>query len=62
MFILSDDVGWSNISMYNQGMLGFKTPNIDRIGKEGVMFTDGYAQATCTAGRVAIITGHLLTE
>ena len=58
LFILSDDVGWSDVSLYNQGIRGYKTPNIDRIGKEGIMFTDAYAQATCTAGRAAIITGQ----
>ena len=58
LVIFGDDIGWSNVSAYNMGMMGYKTPNIDRIAKEGVMFTDYYAQQSCTAGRSAFITGQ----
>ena len=53
-----DDVGQSDISAYSHGLMGFKTPNIDRIAKEGVMFTDYYAEQSCTAGRASFITGQ----
>jgi arylsulfatase A-like enzyme len=53
-----DDIGWYNISAYNQGVMGYKTPNIDRLAKEGAMFTDWYAQQSCTAGRATFITGQ----
>jgi arylsulfatase len=53
-----DDIGYWNISAYNQGMMGYKTPNIDRIAKEGALFTDSYGQQSCTAGRAAFITGQ----
>jgi len=56
--IWGDDIGWSNISAYNHGMMGYKTPNIDRIAQEGAMFTDFYAQQSCTAGRSAFILGE----
>ena len=59
LIIWGDDVGWWNISAYNQGMMGYKTPNIDRIAKEGVLFTDWYGQQSCTAGRAAFITGQV---
>jgi arylsulfatase len=58
LVIWGDDVGWFNISAYNHGMMGYKTPNIDRIAKEGAMFTDWYGQQSCTAGRAAFITGQ----
>jgi arylsulfatase len=58
LFIMSDDIGWFNVSAYNMGMMGYKTPNIDRIGKEGAVFTDFYGQQSCTAGRAAFITGQ----
>jgi len=58
LVIFGDDIGWSNISAYNMGMMGYKTPNIDRVAKEGIMFTDYYAQQSCTAGRAAFITGQ----
>ncbi len=58
LVIFGDDVGYWNISTYNQGMMGYKTPNIDRIAKEGSLFTDAYAQQSCTAGRSAFITGQ----
>ena len=58
LFIMGDDIGWFNISAYNMGIMGYQTPNIDRIGKEGAVFTDWYAQQSCTAGRAAFITGQ----
>ncbi|MBI5507048.1 MAG: arylsulfatase [Deltaproteobacteria bacterium] len=58
LVIWGDDVGYWNVSAYNQGMMGYKTPNIDRIAEEGAMFTDWYAQQSCTAGRAAFITGQ----
>ncbi len=56
--IWGDDIGQFNISAYNLGMMGYKTPNIDRIAKEGALFTDWYGQQSCTAGRAAFITGQ----
>ena len=56
--IWGDDIGYWNISAYNQGMMGYKTPNIDRIAKEGALFTDFYGQQSCTAGRACFITGQ----
>jgi arylsulfatase A-like enzyme len=53
-----DDVGVHNISAYNHGIMGYKTPNIDRIAKEGALFTDAYAQQSCTAGRASFILGQ----
>ena len=50
LIIWSDDIGGFNISAYNMGMMGYKTPNIERIGKEGALFTYWYAQQSCTAG------------
>ena len=58
LVISGDDVGYWNISAYNLGMTGYKTPNLDRIAKEGAIFTDYYAQQSCTAGRAAFITGQ----
>ena len=58
LVIFGDDVGWANISAYNMGMMGYRTPNIDRIAREGAMFTDHYAENSCTAGRSAFITGQ----
>ena len=58
LVMFGDDVGYWNVSAYNQGMMGYKTPNIDRIAHEGAMFTDAYAQQSCTAGRAAFITGQ----
>ena len=55
---MGDDIGMWNISAYNQGMMGYRTPNIDRIAKEGALFTDFYGQQSCTAGRAAFITGQ----
>jgi arylsulfatase len=58
LVIWGDDIGWSNVSSYNQGIMGYRTPNIDRIAQEGAMFTDWYAQQSCTAGRAAFILGQ----
>ena len=58
LVIWGDDIGQFNISAYNNGMMGYKTPNIDRIGKEGALFTDWYGQQSCTAGRAAFVTGQ----
>jgi arylsulfatase A-like enzyme len=58
LIIWGDDVGWFNISAYNRGMMGYRTPNIDRIASEGILFTDAYGQNSCTAGRAAFITGQ----
>lgn len=58
LVIWGDDIGWSNVSFNNDGMMGYKTPNIDRIANEGAKFTDWYAQQSCTAGRAAFILGQ----
>jgi arylsulfatase A-like enzyme len=58
VIIWGDDVGQSNISAYSKGMMGYQTPNIDRVAKEGVLFTDYYAEQSCTAGRAAFIMGQ----
>jgi arylsulfatase A-like enzyme len=58
LIIWGDDIGWFNLSAYNHGVMGYRTPNIDRLAKEGAMFTDWYGQQSCTAGRAAFITGQ----
>ena len=58
VIIWGDDVGQSDISAYSLGLMGFRTPNIDRIAKEGMIFTDYYAEQSCTAGRASFITGQ----
>ncbi|WP_343069043.1 arylsulfatase [Azospirillum tabaci] len=58
LVIFGDDVGQSNISAYTFGLMGYRTPNIDRIAREGMMFTDYYAEQSCTAGRSSFITGQ----
>jgi arylsulfatase A-like enzyme len=58
LVIWGDDIGQFNISAYNMGMMGYRTPNIDRIAAEGAIFTDWYGQQSCTAGRAAFITGQ----
>jgi arylsulfatase A-like enzyme len=58
VIIWGDDIGQSNISAYSHGVMGYKTPNIDRVAREGVMFTDYYAEQSCTAGRSSFITGQ----
>jgi arylsulfatase A-like enzyme len=59
LLIIADDVGWFDVGAYHRGIMGAATPNIDRIGAEGATMTDCYAQASCTAGRAAFITGQL---
>ena len=58
LVLWGDDIGWWNISYNNRGQMGYRTPNIDRIGNEGASFTDYYGQQSCTAGRAAFITGQ----
>lgn len=57
--IMGDDIGWSNIGVYNQGMMAGRTPHLDKLANEGMRFTDYYAEASCTAGRANFITGEL---
>src|SRR4051794_30382372 len=59
LVIWGDDIGIWNLSAYSRGAMGYRTPNIDRIAKEGAIFTDHYGQPSCTAGRAAFITGQL---
>src|SRR5262245_46205552 len=56
--IWGDDIGQSNLSVYSKGLMGYRTPNIDRIANEGMIFTDYYGEQSCTAGRAAFITGQ----
>ena len=58
LVIWGDDVGQSNISAYTRGMMGYQTPNIDRIAKEGILFTDYYGEQSCTAGRASFMLGQ----
>lgn len=58
VIIFGDDIGQSNLSIYSKGLMGYRTPNIDRIAEEGLIFTDYYAEQSCTAGRAAFITGQ----
>jgi arylsulfatase A-like enzyme len=58
LILWGDDVGWWNISFNSRGQMGYRTPNIDRVGNEGAVFTDYYGQQSCTAGRAAFITGQ----
>ena len=57
--IMGDDIGIWNIGAYHRGMMAGRTPNLDRLAAEGMLFTDYYAEASCTAGRAAFITGEL---
>src|SRR5271169_2093748 len=59
LVIFGDDIGWFNVSSFSGDLMGVPTPNIDRIGKEGLRLTSFYAQPSCTAGRAAFITGQL---
>jgi len=59
LVIMGDDVGWFNIGTYHRGIMSGKTPNLDKLADEGMMFTDYYAEASCTAGRANFITGEL---
>jgi arylsulfatase len=56
--IWGDDIGRDNLSVFTKGMMGYQTPNIDRIANEGMLFTDAYADQSCTAGRSSFITGQ----
>jgi len=58
LVIFGDDIGQTNVSAYTMGLMGYRTPNIDRIAKEGMIFTDYYAEQSCTAGRSSSITGQ----
>jgi arylsulfatase A-like enzyme len=58
LVIWGDDIGISNLSCYTHGLMGYRTPNIDRLAKEGMMFTDSYGEQSCTAGRSSFITGQ----
>jgi arylsulfatase len=58
LVIWGDDIGITNLSCYSHGMMGYRTPNIDRLAKEGMMFTDSYGEQSCTAGRASFITGQ----
>src|SRR5208283_5305206 len=58
VIIWGDDIGQSDVSAYSRGLMGFHTPNIDRVAREGMMFTDFYAEQSCTAGRASFITGQ----
>lgn len=58
LVIWGDDIGISNLSCYSQGLMGYRTPNIDRLAKEGMLFTDSYGEQSCTAGRSSFITGQ----
>lgn len=58
LLIMADDIGWFNLSAYNLGVMGYRTPHIDRIAREGALFTDWYGEQSCTAGRAAFITGQ----
>src|SRR6187399_2353744 len=58
LVIWGDDIGIANLSCYSHGLMGYQTPNIDRIAKEGMRFTDAYGEQSCTAGRSSFITGQ----
>jgi len=58
LVIWGDDIGWFNINAYNRGMMGYKTPNIDKIANDGILFTDAYGQNSCTAGRATFLIGQ----
>src|SRR5215475_8547278 len=58
LVIWGDDIGITNLSCYSHGVMGYQTPNIDRLAKEGMMFTDSYGEQSCTAGRASFITGQ----
>lgn len=59
LFIMGDDVGWFNLSAYHRGIMSGRTPNLDKLAAEGMLFTDYYAEASCTAGRASFITGEI---
>jgi arylsulfatase A-like enzyme len=59
VFIMGDDIGWFNIGAYHRGIMAGRTPNLDRLASQGMIFTDYYAEASCTAGRANFVTGQL---
>src|SRR5262245_16496635 len=59
LVIMGDDIGWFNVGAYHQGIMSGKTPNLDKLAAQGMRFTDYYAEASCTAGRAAFITGEI---
>src|SRR5262245_49812355 len=59
LVIMGDDIGWFNIGAYHRGLMSGKTPNLDRLASQGMLFTDYYAEASCTAGRANFITGEI---
>src|ERR1700745_655104 len=59
LFIMGDDIGMWNIGAYHRGIMSGKTPNLDKLASQGVLFTDYYAEASCTAGRANFITGEI---
>ncbi|MFT3883212.1 MAG: sulfatase-like hydrolase/transferase [Gemmatales bacterium] len=59
LYIMGDDVGWFNIGAYHRGIMSGKTPNLDKLASQGMLFTDYYAEASCTAGRASFITGEI---
>ena len=59
LVIMGDDIGMWNIGAYHRGLMAGRTPNLDKMAKEGMLFTDYYAEASCTAGRANFITGEL---
>ena len=59
LFIMADDIGWFNIGAYHRGMMAGRTPHLDRLAADGMLFTDYYAEASCTAGRANFVTGQL---
>jgi arylsulfatase A-like enzyme len=59
LFIMADDIGWSNIGAYHRGIMSGRTPNLDKLAAEGMLFTDYYAEASCTAGRANFVTGQV---
>jgi len=58
LVIWGDDIGVHNLSAYNHGIMGYRTPSIDRLANEGALFTDAYGEQSCTAGRAAFILGQ----
>ena len=58
LIIWGDDIGTANLSIFTKGMMGYRTPNIDRVAHEGILFTDSYGEQSCTAGRAAFSTGQ----
>src|SRR5262249_727855 len=59
LFIMGDDIGWFQTGAYHRGMMSGKTPNLDKLASQGMLFTDYYAEASCTAGRANFITGEI---